>query len=179
MKVIGCPKQSLQPNSDSEDELVKFDVEYLVRCLSQMRNTQYSMVGRPDTLQRNLPQPDYLVKDREGNLVAIEHARFFESQEGRQRLAHKMRRFNVLIGLINPPTPEDLGRRLAEFFDDKLAKEQFAEFGHCEKILLARSRWSDARTGRFMKADHYFNPQRRKDCDHFYLIVSQQLLEVF
>jgi len=179
MKVVNCEKQSNQPYVDSEDELVRFDVEYLLKCLGLIRDTQYLIIEQPDISQRNLPQPDYLVKDTQGNSVVIEHARFFESQDNRQKLVHKLKHFNVLYGPLNTPSPTDLGRRLTEFFDDKLAKGQFASFTQHEKILLARNRWSDARVNAFLKAKPYFNPQRRQDCDHFYLIMARQLLEVF
>lgn len=179
MEIVNCPMQPDQPDAESEDELVRFDVDYLAKCLAKLRNTSFEIVERPDIKECNLPQPDYLVKDTAGKLAAIEHARFFESQQVRQSLAHRMRRFNILIAPINPPTPEHLGKRLTEFFDGKLAKEQFAEFVHCEKILLARNRWSDARLDTFMQAGNYFRPRRRQDCDHFYLILSRQILEVF
>jgi len=179
MKVLDCPEQTGQPSTDSEDELVRFDVEYLLKCLGLIRSTQYLIIMQPDTSQRNLPQPDYLVKDTQCNLVVVEHARFFESQNARKKLAQKLRSFNVAYGLLNTPDPADLGKRLTEFFDNKLAKGQLASFTQCEKILLARNRWSDARVNTLLKAEPYFNPQCRQDCDHFFLIVSGQLLEIF
>ncbi|MCJ7655810.1 MAG: hypothetical protein MUO97_11045 [Dehalococcoidia bacterium] len=179
MKVVDCEEQSDQPVMDSEDELVRFDVEYLLKCLGLMRDTQYLIIGQPDTSQRNLPQPDYIVKDTHCNLVVIEYARFFESQGNRQKLVQKLKYFNALRGLLNAPGPADLGRRLTEFFDAKLAKGQFASFANCEKILLAKNRWSDAHNNTFIAAERYFNPQRSQDCDHFYLIVRKKLLEVF
>ena len=179
MKVVNCEKQPDQPVMDSEDELVRFDVEYLLKCLGLMRDTQYLIIEQPDTSQRNSPQPDYLVKDTQGNSVVIEHARFFESQDNRQKLVHKLKHFNGLYGPLNTPTPADLGRRLTEFLDDKLDKGQFASFAHCERIMLARNRWSDASANTFINAEPYFSPQKHQDCDHFYLIVGRQLLEVF
>ena len=78
VKVIDCPKQALQPNAESEDELVRFDVDYLIECFAKLRNTSFEIVEQPDIKERNLPQPDYLIRDKQtGDPIVIEHARFF------------------------------------------------------------------------------------------------------
>ena len=86
IKVIDCTKQALQPNADSEDELVRFDVDYIIECLAKLRNTSFEVVGQPDRKERNLPQPDYLIRDKQtGDSIVIEYARFFEGEEKRRR----------------------------------------------------------------------------------------------
>lgn len=181
MKLINCPKRASQPVTDSEEELVRFDIGYFIECLSKLRNTSYSITQRPDVIRRNLPQPDYLVKDKQGSLVAIEHAQFFESQQSREHeaVAVKKENVNAYVRFVNFPTPEELGKRLSEFFDDKLGKGQFAEFGDCERILLARNRWSGVSIEKFLQCELHFKPLRRRDCDHFYLIAQGLLSEVF
>lgn len=77
MKLIDCSGQDIQPATDSEEELVRFDVNYLVKCLGLTRNRTYSIVQRPDVTERSKPRPDYLLRDKAANLVALEHARFF------------------------------------------------------------------------------------------------------
>jgi hypothetical protein len=179
MKVLGCPKQAEQPSTDSEDNLVKFDIEYLVECLARLRKTAFEIVDRPDIGERNLPQPDYLIKDKQtGGFIAIEHARFFESQERRKSEATQVKESDLYCGLVHFPTTKELGKRLSEFFDEKINKRQFSGFTNCERILLARNRWLGIKINKFLEAEHYFKPQRRSDCDHFYLIVARQLLEV-
>lgn len=165
--------------ADCEEELVRFDVNYLMTCLTHVRKTAYSIVQQPDVRKRNTPQPDYLIEDRHGNLIAIEHARFLESREKREREAVATKKKGIYAGFLNLPTPEELGKRLSEFVDDKLSKGQFTEFGNCERILLARNRWSGVSVGKFLRCESHFKPLRRKDCDHFYLIVNAQLIEVF
>lgn len=180
VKLINYAKQASQPMADSEEELVEFDVKYLIECLSHVRNISYSVVQRPDVIERNAPHPDYLVKDSQtGNLVAIEYARFFESQESREHEAVAVKSRGIYMGFINFPPPEQLGERLSAFFGDKLRKGQFAEFGDCERILLARNRWGGISIERFLQCEPDFNPSKRDDCDHFYLIVQGQLIEVF
>jgi hypothetical protein len=180
MKVINYAEQASQPMADSEDVLVEFDVKHLIECLGYVRNTSYSIVQRPDVIERNAPHPDYLVEDDQtGNSLAIEHARFFESQKNRKHVAVAVRQGGGYMGFVNFPSPEELGKRLSEFFDDKIGKGQFAEFGHCERILLARSRWGGISTEGFLKCEPHFKPLRQKDCDHFYLIVQGHLVEIF
>jgi hypothetical protein len=179
MKLINCPKQDIQPATDSEGELVRFDVNYLVEWLSLVKNRPYSIVQQPDVTERSRPRPDYLLKDKRGNLVAVEHARFFQSQEKREHEAIEVKKEGRYIGPINFPTPEELGKRLSEFFDDKLSKGQFSGFGDCERILLARNRWAGISIERFLECEPHFKPLRRKGCDHFYLIVQGHLVEVF
>jgi len=180
MKVIDCSEQVEQPLTDAEDDLVKFDIEYLVECLSRLRKTAFEIVDRPDVGERNLPQPDYLIKDKQmGGFVAIEHIRFFESQERRKSEASQVKQSGLYCGLVHFPTSEEIGKRLSEFFDKKINKRQFKGFAKCERILLARNRWLGININKFLEAEHYFKPQRRSDCDHFYLIVARQLLEVF
>lgn len=180
MKVIDYPIQAKQPKADNEDELVKFDIEYFVECLAKMRNSTFEIVDRPDTKNRNSPQPDYLIRNKNtGDLVAIEHARFFESEKTRKKEASRVKKDGIYYGLINFPTPEELGKRLFEFFNEKADKGQFSSFKDCERIIIARSRWSGLRIKHFLKANHYFNYQACNYCDHFYLIVEHQLLEIF
>jgi hypothetical protein len=179
MKLISCPKQGIQPATNSEEELVRFDVNYLTECLSLVRNRSYSIVQQPDVTERSRPKPDYLLKDKKGNLVAVEHARFFQSQEKRECEAVEVKKEGKYIGPINFPTPEELGKRLSAFFDDKLSKRQFAGFGNCERTLLARNRWGGVSIERFLQCEPYFKPSRLEDCDHFYLIVEGQIIEVF
>ena len=179
MKLISCPKQGIQPVTDSEGELVKFDINYLMECLSFVRNRSYSIVQQPDVTERSRPKPDYLLKDEKGNLVAVEHARFFESQEGRECEAVVVKKLGTYAARISFPTAEELGGRLSGFFDDKLSKGQFSGFGDCERILLARNRWGGISVGRLLECEPHFKPLRRKGCDHFYLIVQGHLVEVF
>ena len=179
MKLLNCAKQGIQPVTDSEARLVKFDVNYLRECLSLVEDRRYSIVQQPDVTERSRPRPDYLLEDKKGNRVAVEHARFFESQGKREHEAVEVKKGGKYIGPINFPTREELGERLSEFFDDKLSKEEFSGLGNCERILLARNRWGGISIERFLECEPYFKPLRRKDCDHFYLIVQGQLVEVF
>lgn len=177
---MDCLEQAEQPPANSEDDVVRSDIEYLIECLAELRNASFEIVDRPDIRERNLPQPDYLMRDKQtGDFIAIEHARFFESQEKRRNEATRVKQFGIYYGFINLPNAEELGKRLSKFFDDKIGKGQFTKFANCERILLARNRWSGIRLDGFLKAGYYFNPQRKQDCNHFYLIVERQLLEVF
>lgn len=82
IRVLDCYEQDEQPMSNSEDELVQCDLKYLLDYLSVHRHTSYRIEIRPDVEDRQSTQPDYLVKEtKTGALIAIEHARFFESQE--------------------------------------------------------------------------------------------------
>jgi hypothetical protein len=148
-------------------------------CLSHLRKTDYSILQQPDLSKRDVPQPDYLIEDSQGNLIAIEHTRFFESQSKREREAVAVKKKGEYIGFLNFPASEELGKRLSDFFDDKLSKGQFTEFGNCELILLARNRWSGLSKQGFLQCESHFKPLRRQDCDHFYLIVKRELIEVF
>ena len=166
--------------SNSEDELVKFDMKYLLDCLAVHRHTSYKIERRPDMEDRQSPQPDYLVKDtKTGALIAIEHARFFESQETREKEARVVKRSGGLIKWLNIPFPQQLGEHLSGFFDQKMAKGQLVNFNNAERILLARNRWSGLRSAHFVKAESYFKPSEPEKCDHFYIIVSKQLVEIF
>ena len=104
---------------------------------------------------------------------------FFESQEEIRKVTTRVKKSGGYLGFIHFPTSDELGKRLSEFFDAKIGKGQFANFANYERILLARNRWSGVKINKFLAAEHYFNPQRHKDCDHFYLIVERQLLEIF
>lgn len=180
IKVIDCSEQAEQPKTNSEDDLVKFDVEFLIDNLAKLGQTSFKILESPDKENRNSPQPDFLVRDNNNNkLIAIEHARFFESQNARKNEATHVQKHGFYAGLINFPNAEELGNRLAAFFDEKMSKEQFAKFADSEKILAARNRWSGVKIERFIEAEDWFKPRRRQDCDHFYLIVNKQLLEVF
>jgi hypothetical protein len=179
VKLVNCPEQGIQPATDSEAVLVRFDIDYLIKCLGFVRSTSYSIVEQPDVMERSRPQPDYLLKDEQGNMVAIEHARFFESQESREHEAVAVKKEGGYMGFINFSSPQELGKRLSDFFDDKIDKGQFAEFGHCERILLARNRWDGISTEGFLKCEPHFKALRQKDCDYFYLIIQGHLVEVF
>ena len=180
MKLINCSEQDNQPMADSEEELVEFDVNYLIKCFNQVRNVCYSIVERPDVRERNMHRPDYLIKDNQtGELVAVEYARFFESQDKREHVAVAVKKGGGHAAYINFPNDVELGKRLSEFFDDKLSKSQFAGFSDCERILLVRNRWGGIGIKRFLAAEPYFKPLRRGDCDHFYIIAARQLIEVF
>ncbi|MCJ7521439.1 MAG: hypothetical protein MUP21_04380 [Dehalococcoidia bacterium] len=184
MKVLDCAEQGLQPTTNTEDELVRFDVDYLMSYLGSIRGTSYSVVGQPDLQERESPQPDYLIEDRKnGNLIAIEHARLFESQESEKRFVFWAQALiaaeQIPMRWIRFPNPQQLGKRLSEFFDEKLSKGQLDKFGQCERILLARNMWSGAVIRLLLSAEPYFKPQKRTACDHFYLIVEGRLLEMF
>ena len=195
MRVLNCDKQPDQPFPRQEDydyrreeeELVQFDVDYLIKCLSIERNTFYKIIDRPDTKNRQSPQPDYLFENcTTGNLIAVEHAKFFESEEVRKQEANRVKQLDrqssagaALISPICFPTPEELGKRLSDFAIEKLDKKQFKNFGHAERILLARNRWSGLSPRHFICAEPYFTLQESIDCDHFYLIVKRKLLEIF
>ena len=180
MKLVDCPEQGNQPWADTEDELVEFDVKYLLDCLGKLRGTSYHVVRRPDVEERHLPQPDYVAQESEtGALLAIEHARFFESQDTRKAEARIVKRSGILVRWLNKPSPKQLGERLTEFFHEKVAKGQLADFGHCERILLARNRWSDAGINRFLEVEPYFEHNDQATCDHFYIVVSKRLIQVF
>ena len=180
MRLLDCAEQGGQPPSQSEDELVEFDVKYLVRCLGTDRCTSYRLIKRPDVEERHSPQPDYLAEETEtGASLVIEHARFFESQESREAEARKLRRSDILISWLRTPSAQQLGERLSEFADHKLGKGQFSNFKHAERILLARNRWSGVRIERFLKAEPYFELRQPAGCDHFHIIVSKRLVEVF
>ena len=140
-------------------------------------------MGQPDVQERGSPQPDYLIEDgKNGNLIAIEHARFFESQKSMKRFVFWAERLiaaeQIPMRWIRFPNPQQLGKRLSEFLDEKLSKGQLDKFGHCERIVLARNRWPGAVIRLLLSVEPYFKPQKRTDCDHFYLIVENRLLEV-
>ena len=117
--------------SNSEDELVAFDMIYLLDCLAVHRHTSYNIERRPDVEDRESPQPDYLVKEtKTGALLAIEHARFFESQGTREKEARVVKRSGGLIKPVNSSSPQQLGERLSEFFDQKMAKDQLVNFNN-------------------------------------------------
>lgn len=180
MKVLECPEQGEQPQSNSEDELVEFDVKYLLDCLASYRGTSYDIEKRPDIEDRHSPQPDYLAKETaSGALVAIEHVRFFESQKTRKTMARIVRRAGILVEWLNTPSSQQLGERLSEFFEQKMAKGQLANFDNAEKILLARNRWSGLSIDHFLEAEPYFKLGEPVNCDHFYIIVKKRLIEVF
>lgn len=166
--------------SSSVDELVEFDVKYLLDCLALHRHTSYNLEGRPDVEDRHSPQPDYLATEtKTGDLLAIEHARFFESQETREKEARVVKRSGGLIKWLKIPSPQQLGERLSEFFNQKMAKGQLVNFNNAERILLARNRWSGLRSANFLKAEPYFKHKEPVKCDHFYIIASKQLVEIF
>ena len=188
MRVLNCDKQPDQPFPRQEDydyrkeeeELVKFDVDYLIKCLGMERNTFYKIIGRPDIANRQSPQPDYLIRDcKTGDLMTIEHARFFESEKAEKGLAYLAKKLPIVSRWINFPTPEQLGQRLSEFVSEKLSKGQFKNFSHTERILLARDQWGGVLIRTLIKAKPYFTEP--VDCDHFYLILIAEgkLLEVF
>jgi len=187
MRVLKCDKQPDQPFAYKEEDLVKFDVNYLITCLGKERNTSYKIKQRPDIENRQSPRPDYLVEEyTTGNLIALEHARFFEKEEVRKHEATLIRNLDrqssagTAVALpIRFPTPCELGRRLSSFISEKLDKGQFKNFSHAERILLARNRWSGVCVHKFIEAESYFKLPESVDCDHFYLIVSGKLLEVF
>jgi hypothetical protein len=190
MRVLNCHKQPAQPFPQqeeedyrkAEEELVKFDVDYLIKCLGMERKASYRIKRRPDIQSRQSPQPDYLIENcKTGSLVTVEHARFFESEEAREKTANlvKKSKLDIVIQGINFPTAEQLGQRLSEFVSEKLGKGQFKNFSHTERILLARNRWGGVRIHRFIKAEPYFKLQEPVECDHFFLIVDGRLLKVF
>jgi hypothetical protein len=194
MRVLNCNKQSNQPSPkqdddyrNEEEELVRFDVEYFVTCLSKDRKTDYEIICKQDDKNRQSPQPDYLIKNNKtGSLMAIEYARLFQSEKTRKREATLVKKLNGksstgvgVILQIQPPTPEELGRRLSEFVLEQLSKGQFRDCSQTERILLVRNRWSGAGIDRFLEAEPYFKLPKPVDCDHFFLIVSSRLLEVF
>jgi len=195
MRVLNCDKQPDQPFPQQEDydyreegeELVKFDVDYLIKCLCMERKVSYRIKHRPDIENRQSPQPDYLIEDcTTGNLIAVERTEFFKSEEVRKREATLVKKLDSqsstgagVIFPIHSPTPEELGKRLSDFVFEKLSKGQFKNFSHTERILLARNRWSGVSIHRFIQAEHYFKLPQNVECDHFYLIVECRLLEVF
>jgi len=184
VKLLDCAEQGVQPTTNSEEELVRFDVDYLMSCLGSIRGTSYSVVGQPDVQDRGSPKPDYLIEDKKnGNLIAIEHARFFESQKSHKRFVSWAERLiaaeQIPMRWIHFPNPQQLGKRLSEFLDEKLSKGQLDQYSHCERILLARDRWPGAVIRILLSAEPYFKPQKRTACDHFYLIVESRLFEVF
>jgi len=194
MRVLNCDSQASQLSLQEEDDyrkgeeaLVKFDVDYLIKCLSMERNTSYRIIQRPDIENRQSPQPDYLIEDcKTGNLIAIERAKFLESEKAWKCVASLVKKLDSqpdtgagLILPIHSPTPEELGKILSDFVLEKLNKGQFKDYSHTERILLARNRWSDARIHRFIEAEPYFKLPEPADCDHFYLIVDRRLLEIF
>jgi hypothetical protein len=184
VKLLGWPEQRGQPQADYEEEVVRFDVEYLLEYLSKERGTSYRIVGQPDVQERQSPQPDYLIEDAQtGNLIAVEHARFFESEEAEKQHASWIKEIEATTGIGMRLmrvwcSPQELGKRLSEFVDSKLSKGQLAAFPNAERILLARNDWHVVGIHRFLAAEPYFKPHRRADCDHFYLIVERRLLQV-
>lgn len=182
MRVLDCYKQLKQHSTD--DELVQFDVEYLLKCLGKERGTFYSIIDRPDIRDRQSPQPDYLIKNSEtSELMTIEHARLFESENKEKRKGNSVKKNPDIEHRwwINVPTPEELGKRLSEFVSKKLSKCQFRSFGHTERILLAIDLWSGTSIRTLIQAESYFRLPEIVDCDHFYLILIADpvLVEVF
>lgn len=84
-----------------------------------------------------------------------------------------------LIKRLSFPSSQQLGERLARFFDQKMSRGQLVNFNNAERILLARNRWSGLCSAHFLKAEPYFKPNESKKCDHFYIIVSKHLVEIF
>ncbi len=188
LRVLNCRKQPNQPFNQEEDDyrkrednLVEFDVNYLIRCLNIDRNTSHEIVSRPDAKNRKSPQPDYLVRENKtGKLIAIERARFFESEEAEKSLANLVEKSSGIISRwIEFPIPEKLGQRLSEFFSEKMGKGQFKDYGNCERILLVHNYWGGVTIRGLIDAETHFNFPEPIKCDHFYLIVEQRLLEIF
>ncbi len=178
MRVLNCEKQPEQPSSEDETELVRFDVDYLLRCLGAERKKSYIIIECPDIQDRETAQPDYLVKDcKSDDLISIEHSRFFESQESKKNEATQVKRNGWIVSEIKCPTSQELGDRLSEFVHEKLKKSQFKNYRHTERILLARNRWAGVRLQHFIRA----NPTSPSnlDIDHFYLIIEHRLVEIF
>ncbi len=112
LRVLNCDEQPDQPFPQQEDynyrqeeyNLVEFDVKYLIRCLNMERSTSYEIVGKPDAENRQSPQPDFLIKDNKtGSLIAIEHARFFESEKAREKIANSVKKspFGIMFRWID------------------------------------------------------------------------------
>ena len=194
MRLLSCNEQPDQPVSlldndyrEEEDSLVRFDIDYFVCCIDEDRKRQYKVIKRPDLEDRQNPRPDYLIEDSIiGHLIAVEYARFFESEEDRESEATKIKRLDklssagsALICVLKTPTPKELGERISQFILGKLSKRQFQNYGHCERILLARNRWAGVRVESFFKSEPYLKLPKDLECDHFYIIVSRKLLEVF
>ena len=182
LRVLDCYKQLKQHSNN--DELVQFDVEYLLKCIGKERGTCYNIIDRPDTRDRQSPQPDYLIENsKTGDLMTIEHARLFESEEQEERKGNLVKKYPDIVHRwwINAPTPEELGKRLSEFVSKKLSKGQFKSFGHTERILLTIDLWGGTSIRTLIQAESYFRLPEIVDCDHFYLILIADpvLVEVF
>ena len=175
MRVLDCYQQT--PLENQLDQ-----VEYLLKCLGKERSVHYRIIDRPDTRNRQSPQPDYLIENsKTGDLMSIEHARLFESEEKIERTAYTAKQSGIVRQWINFPTPEELGKRLSEFVSKKLGKGQFKNFSHTERILLAIDLWGSIKFRTLIEAELYFKLPELVDCDHFYfiLIADPVLVEVF
>ncbi|MFC1912656.1 hypothetical protein ACFLX7_00440 [Chloroflexota bacterium] len=162
MRELDCDRQPAQPlpkqeNCDyrkEEEELVQFDINYLIKCLRVERNASFKILDRPDTKNHHSPQPDYLIENsKTGDLITVEHGRFFEIEETREKVANLVQKSKsgILSQSIKFPTVEQLRERLSGFVSEKLSKGQFKNYGHTERILLARNRWSGLRLHRFIE----------------------------
>ncbi len=163
-------------------------VKYFIKCLEHERQTRYDFVSRPDLNNRQSAQPDYLFSERDtGKLIAIEYTRIYKSEESTKNRAFFVdecdkRNIGPVVVGINPPTSNELGERLTEFFIEKLSKGQFNSFTHAERILLCRNIWSDARLHHFSNAHPFIKCQELKSfCDHIYVIlhIHRDMLEIF
>ena len=163
-----------------KDELSQ--VEYLLKCLGKERGTCYNIIDRPDTKNRQSPQPDYLIKSsKTGDLMTIEHTRLFESEEKIERTASLAKKSGIVSQWVHFPTPSELGKRISGIISKKLSKGQFKNFSHTERILLARDLWGGVLIRTLIEAEPYFKLPEPVDCDHFYLILIADpiLVEVF
>ena len=177
MRVLDCYKQTTWKGELDQ-------VEYLLKCLGKERDTCYNIIDRPDTSNRQSPQPDYLIKNsKTGDLMTVEHTRLFESEDQEEIKGNLVKKYPEMVHQrwVDVPTPNELGKRLSEFVSRKLSKEQFKDFSHTERILLAIDLWGGTNINTLMQAEPYFRLPNFIECDHFYLILiaSPMLVEVF
>ncbi len=182
MRVLDCYKQTDQVGLGYE--CVQLNVEYLLMCLGRERGTYYNIIDKPDTRDRQSPQPDYLIKNsKTGDLMTIEHTRLLESEDQEERKSNLVKKYPDVVHRwwVNIPTPEELGKRLSEFVSKKLSKDQFKSYSHTERILLAIDLWCGISIRTLIQAEPYFKLPELVDCDHFYLILIADpiLVEVF
>jgi hypothetical protein len=195
MRIIQCDenqkKRIQEVNLYPEHCIGSLDDEYVncfVRCLEIDRATNYQFLSKPDSSNRNAPQPDYLYrKNGNGTLIAIEYTRIFESEKEQKRLSYTIEQYNqrgiIPWQWIKKPIPKELGRRLNEFLLKKLSKGQLNSITNAERILLCRNWWTGAEPAHFFSAKPFIECNSlRKYCDHIYVILharSFTILEIF
>ncbi len=197
LRIIYCDENQIkriqEVNHYPERCIGSLDDEYVncfVKCLERDRKTSYCLISKPDLINRNTPQPDYLFREAGSSTnkqIAIEYTRIFESEEHQKRLNYIVRQYEKMnrpvITWILHPEAEELGKTISQFLLKKLSKGQLNSISNAEKILLCRNWWAGAEPAHFFHAKPFIKYKcLRKYCDHIYVIMHARyfaILEIF